>query len=68
MVPDTLLDLLSRTEYLALSRPVRAGPTASAPTGALGILPYVIAPETTGKASAHSSTSELERGTLVREK
>src|SRR5919201_6607617 len=68
MVPDTLLDLLSRTEYLALSRPVRAGPTASAPRGALGILPYVIAGETTVEAAAHSSTSELERGRRVRAK
>src|SRR5947208_2844088 len=31
MVPDTGVNLLSRTYCLALSRPVRAGPTASAP-------------------------------------
>src|SRR5207302_112221 len=30
MVPDICMDLLSRTYCLALSRPVRAGPTASA--------------------------------------
>src|SRR5690242_19890253 len=34
------MDLLSRTYCLALSRPVRAGPTASAPpSGALSVVP-----------------------------
>src|SRR2546422_4299890 len=40
MVPDIGVNLLSRTYCLALSRPVRAGPTASAPTlGAQAVLP-----------------------------
>src|ERR1700682_654411 len=40
MVPDIGVNLLSRTYCLALSRPVRAGPTASAPRmGALSVVP-----------------------------
>jgi threonine/homoserine/homoserine lactone efflux protein len=46
------MDLLSRTYCLALSRPVRAGPTASAPpSGALTVLPAGQPDETWGYAS-----------------
>jgi threonine/homoserine/homoserine lactone efflux protein len=46
------MDLLSRTYCLALSRPVRAGPTASAPpSGALTVLPAGLPAETWGYAS-----------------
>jgi threonine/homoserine/homoserine lactone efflux protein len=46
------MDLLSRTYCLALSRPVRAGPTASAPaSGALTLLPAGLPAETWRYAS-----------------
>src|ERR1700737_3016069 len=52
MVPDIGVDLLSRTYCLALSRPVRAGPTASAPrTGAVSVLPLTTPDETWPYAS-----------------
>src|SRR5437879_9303070 len=47
MVPDICMNLLSRTYCLALSRPVRAGPTASAPSlDAQPLLPIVSRNET----------------------
>jgi threonine/homoserine/homoserine lactone efflux protein len=46
------MDLLSRTYCLALSRPVRAGPTASAPTsGAPTVIPAGLPSETSRYAS-----------------
>src|SRR5438309_7938852 len=72
---DELLDgsrhcvnLLSRTYCLALSRPVRAGPTASAPAlGAFAVLPIEVSHQTCDR-SGYSATSAIERGNFVREK
>src|SRR5437660_4839056 len=73
-----VVDLLSRTYCLALSRPVRAGPTASAPTlSAPPPLPTVTADQTSnpvgivppppgGRAGGGYSTSATERGNCVR--